>query len=137
MSKYKVKSLTASWNSTNFKVRSMPAGKPVTSDPVDVTTLDDVESRFIPGALTQNGEFTMVAQGLVEPPTLNVAADMTLTIVFNDGSADTSKTVSIPGCILKGIEPPAADATGERAANWSLTFQPGGSDPAAQTGSST
>lgn len=130
MAKYKVKSLTMTFNSVAYKVRSIPAGKGQSSDPVDVTTLDDVEERWIPGALTKNKEFQVVVQGLVEPPTLNTVADMTLTIVFNDGSTDTTKTVPIPNCILKDIDPPAADATGDRAANFTMTFQPGGSDPA-------
>lgn len=134
MSKYKVKSLTAAFGSTTILVRSMPAGNGQSSDPVDVTTLDDVENRFIPGALKNNKEFQLVAQGLTEPLVLNDVKTMTLTIVFNDGTADTSKTVTIPNCILKDIEPPAADATGDRGANWTLTFQPGGSDPVSGSG---
>ena len=137
MAKYKVKSLSMTWNSTTYKVRSMPAGKGQSSDPVDVTTLDDVESRFIPGALANNKEFQAVVQGLTEAPAINTQADMTLTIVYNDGSTDTSKTVTIPACILKDIDPPAADATGDRGANWTLTFQPGGSDPVSGTGNGT
>ena len=134
MSKYKVKSLTMTWNGVSYKVRSMPAGKGQSSDPVDVTTLDDVESRFIPGALANNKEFQAVVQGLTEAPAINTQSDMTLAIVFNDGSSDTSKSVTIPACILKDVDPPAADATGDRGANWTLTFQPGGSDPSSGTG---
>ena len=137
MSKYKVKSLTMTWNGVSYKVRSIPAGKGQSSDTVDVTTLDDVEARFIPGALVQNKEFQAVVQGLAEAPALNTQADMTLSIVFNDGSSDTSKSVTIPACILKEVDPPAADATGDRGANWTLTFQPGGSDPSSGTSSGT
>ena len=137
MAKYKVKSLSMTWNSTTYKVRSMPAGKGQSSDPVDVTTLDDVESRFIPGALANNKEFQVVVQGITEAPTLNTQSEMSLAIVYNDGTTDTSKTVTIPACILKDIDPPAADATGDRGANWTLTFQPGGSDPSSGTSSGT
>jgi hypothetical protein len=130
MAKYKVKSLTMKFGETEYKVRSIPAGKGQACEPVDVTCLDDTESQFIPGALVNNKEFQAVVQGLSEAPEINKVADVSLTIVFNDGKADVSKEVEIPNCILKDIDPPAADATGDRAANWTLTFQPGGSTAA-------
>ena len=136
MAKYKVKSLTMKFGETEYKVRSIPAGKGRTCEPVDVTCLDDTESQFIPGALVNNKEFQAVVQGLAEAPEINKVADVSLTIVFNDGKEDVSKEVEIPNCILKDIDPPAADATGDRAANWTLTFQPGGST-AAQTEAQT
>ena len=130
MAKYKIKSETMTWGGTAYKVRRIPAGKGRSSDPVDVTTLDDVEERFIPGALIKNKEFQVVAQGLTEDPTINTVADVVLNIVFNDGSNDVSKTVTIPNCILKDFDPPNPEASGERAAEYTLIFQPGGSDPA-------
>lgn len=130
MAKYKVKSLTMTFGETEYKVRSIPAGKGQSCDPVDVTCLDDTESQFIPGALVNNKEFQAVVQGLAEAPEINEVADVSLTIVFNDGTQDVTKEVEIPNCILKDIDPPAADATGDRAANWTLTFQPGGSTAA-------
>ena len=136
MAKYKVKSLTMKFGETEYKVRSIPAGKGRTCEPVDVTCLDDTESQFIPGALVNNKEFQAVVQGIAEAPEINKVADVALTIVFNDGKEDVKKEVEIPNCILKDIDPPAADATGDRAANWTLTFQPGGST-AAQTEAQT
>ena len=136
MAKYKVKSLTMKFGETEYKVRSIPAGKGRTCEPVDVTCLDDTESQFIPGALVNNKEFQAVVQGLAEAPEINKVADVSLTIVFNDGKEDVTQEVEIPNCILKDIDPPAADATGDRAANWTLTFQPGGST-AAQTEAQT
>ena len=126
MAKYKVKSLTMKFGETEYKVRSIPAGQGRTCEPVDVTCLDDTESQFIPGALVNNKEFQAVVQGLAEAPEINKVADVSLTIVFNDGKEDVTQEVEIPNCILKDIDPPAADATGDRAANWTLTFQPGG-----------
>lgn len=133
MAKYKVKSLKMKFGETEYKVRSIPAGKGRTCEPVDVTCLDDTESQFIPGALVNNKEFQAVVQGLADAPEINKVANVSLTIVLNDGTEDVTKEVEIPNCILKDIDPPAADATGDRAANWTLTFQPGGS-PAAQAG---
>lgn len=131
MAKYKVKSLTMTFGGTTYKVRSIPAGRGATCEPVDVTCLDDSESKFIPGALVNNKEFQAVCQGLVEAPEINTVGDVALSITFNDGTTDSVKEVTIPNCILKDVDPPAADATGDRAANWTLTFQPGGETDAA------
>jgi hypothetical protein len=126
MAKYKVKSLTMKFNEVEYKVRSIPAGKGQTCEPVDVTCLDDTESQFIPGALVSNKEIQAVVQGVTESPEINACGTLKLEIVYNDGREDVSKSLEIPNCILKDIDPPAADATGDRAANWTLTFQPGG-----------
>lgn len=124
MSKYKVQSLTASFNSVTYKVRSVPAGKTQNSDPVDVTTLDDTESTFLPGALVNDEPFDMVVQGLTDAPTVNVVSTLVLTVKYNDGSEDVSKSVTYENIILKGVTPPNPEASGERAANWTLHFQP-------------
>lgn len=124
MEKYKVQSLTATFNGVTYKVRSVPAGKTQNSDPVDVTTLDDTASMFLPGALVNDEPFDMVVQGLTAAPTCNVVDDLDLTIKFNDGATDTSRTVTYENIILKGVTPPNPEASGERAANWTLHFQP-------------
>lgn len=124
MAKYKVQSLTATFNSVTYQVRSVPAGKTQNSDPVDVTTLDDTASTFLPGALINDEPFDMVVQGLTTPPTCNVVDDLELTIKFCDGANNVSSTVTHENVILKGVTPPNPEATGERAANWTLHFQP-------------
>ena len=124
MAKYKVQSLTATFNGATYKVRSVPAGKTQNSDPVDVTTLDDTESTFLPGALVNDEPFDMVVQGITEAPAINTVSNLTLTVTYNDGNTDSAKTVTLSNVILKGATPPNPDATGDRAANWTLHFQP-------------
>lgn len=129
MAKYKIQSLTATFNSATYKVRSVPAGKTQNSDPVDVTTLDDEASTFLPGALVNDEPFDMVVQGITEAPAINTVGDLTLTVAYNDGKTDTSKTVTLSNVILKGATPPNPEANGERAANWTLHFQPNCASP--------
>ena len=129
MAKYKIQSLTATFNSATYKVRSVPAGKTQNSDPVDVTTLDDGASTFLPGALVNDEPFDMVVQGITEAPAINTVGDLTLTVAYNDGKTDTQKTVTLSNVILKGATPPNPEANGERAANWTLHFQPNCASP--------
>lgn len=134
MAKYKVKSLSMTFGGTSYKVRTIPAGQQQSSEPVDVTTLDDTEMRYIPGALISHKEFEAVVQGVTEPPAINTVGDVVLSITYNDGSAtDTSKTVTIPNCILFDVDAPAGDATGDRAANWTFHFRPSGGTAASPT----
>lgn len=129
MAKYKIQSLTATFNSATYKVRSVPAGKTQNSDPVDVTTLDDGASTFLPGALVNDEPFDMVVQGITEAPAINTVGELTLTVAYNDGKTDTPKTVTLSNVILKGATPPNPEANGERAANWTLHFQPNSASP--------
>lgn len=134
MAKYKVQSATATFGGTAMKVKKIPVGRGQSSDPVDVTCLDETEEMFLPGALIKNKEFQVIAQGITEAPAINTVGDIVITANFNDGSTTTEKTVTIPNCILKDVEPPEPEAGGDRAANWTLTFQPGGD---VSTGSSS
>jgi hypothetical protein len=136
MAKYKIKSLTMTFGGTTYKTRKIPAGKQQSSEPVDVTTLDDTEFCYIPGALISHKPFDAVVQGITEQPTINTVGDVVLSITFNDGSAtDTSKTVTIPNCILFDADAPDGDATGNRAADWTFHFRPAGGAAASNSGS--
>ena len=95
MAKYQVKSVTATFGGTAFKVVQAPSAQPQTSDPTDVTCLDDTAKQFIKGALLNNDTFDLVVQGLNEPPTVNTVGALTLTVNYCDGSTDTSKTVTV------------------------------------------
>ena len=132
MAKYKAQKVTMKFGSATYKVTKIPTAKGVSSDPVDVTCLDDEEEKFLPGALVKNKEFQAVVQGVTEAPDVNTVGDVEIEATYNDGATDTKKTVTIPNCILKDIAPPEPEAGGDRAANWTLTFQPGG---APETGS--
>ena len=126
MAKYKVQSVTATFGTTALLVKSCPAGDGKQSDPVDVTTLDDTETKYLPGALVNSKEITLTCQGLTEAPAINTVADLVITAKFNDGNSDTEKKVTVAKCILKEATPPAAEAGGDRSATWDLVFQPGG-----------
>ena len=132
MAKYQVKSVTATFGSTAFKVVQAPSAQPQSSDPTDVTCLDDTGKQFIKGALLNNETFDLVVQGINEAPEVNTVETLTLSVVYCDGSTDTTKSVAIGKCILQNVQPPNPEAGGDRAANWTLTFQPG-----AVTGSGT
>lgn len=134
MAKYQVKSVTATFGSTAFKVVQAPSAQPQSSDPTDVTCLDDTGKQFIKGALLNNDTFDLVVQGLNEPPTVNTVGTLTLTVVYCDGATDTTKSVEIGNCILQNVQPPNPEAGGDRAANWTLTFQPGAVTGSAQSG---
>lgn len=125
MAKYQVKSVTATFGSTSFKVVQAPSAQPQSSDPTDVTCLDDTAKQFIKGALLNNDTFDLVVQGLTEAPTINTVGALTLSVAYCNGSSDTTKTVAIGDCILQNVQPPNPEAGGDRAANWTLTFQPG------------
>ena len=136
MAKYKVKSVTMTFGGINYKVRTIPAGKQQSSEPVDVTTLDDTELRYIPGALVSHKEFEAVVQGVTEQPEINTVGDVVLAIKYNDGSSnDADKQVTIPNCILFAVDAPNGDATGDRAANWTFHFKPSGGEAASNSGS--
>ncbi len=124
--RYAVKSLKATFGTSAFACRTAPAGDGVSCDPTDVTCLTDAEEIYIPGAITKHDEITLKVNGLTEAPELNKVADLTLEITFNDGNTDSSKTVTIANCILKAVKPSSIDAGGDRAADFELTFQPGG-----------
>lgn len=131
MAKYQVKSVTATFGSTTFKVVQAPSAQPQSSDPTDVTCLDDTGKQFIKGAILNNDTFDLVAQGLNEPPAVNTTGSLSLAVVYCDGTNDVSKTVAIGDCILTNVQPPNPEAGGDRAANFTLTFQPGAVAPAA------
>ncbi|MBQ6007315.1 MAG: hypothetical protein IJL17_02165 [Kiritimatiellae bacterium] len=131
MAKYQVKSVTATFGSTAFKVVQAPSAQPQSSDPTDVTCLDDTAKQFIKGALLNNDTIDLVVQGINEAPVVNTVGSLMLTVVYCDGTNDVSKTVTIGDCILQNAQPPNPEAGGDRAANWTLTFQPGAVAPTA------
>ena len=128
MAKYKIQKLELKFGETAIKVTQAPAARPQSCDPVDVTCLDENEEQFIPGAVVKNGVIQVIAQGLTEPLKLNSIGNIEIKVIYSDGSSETpiEKTVAIPNCILKEITPPDPAANGDRAANWTLVFQPGG-----------
>ena len=135
--KYQIKGLTLSFNGTDLGAVQAPSAQPQSSDPTDVTCLDDTMKKFIPGALLNNDTFDVVVQGLNAAPAVNTVGDVVITPTYSDGTNTSGTAVSIANCILKNVQPPDPEAGGDRAANWTLTFQPGGLKPAAASGGNT
>ncbi len=131
--KYQLKSLTLSFNGTDLGAVQAPSAQPQTSDATDVTCLNDTAKKFIKGALLNNDSFEVTVQGLAAAPTVNTVGDLVITPSYCDGTNDTGSAVTISNCILTGVQPPNPEAGGDRAANWTLTFQPGGLKPSATT----
>ena len=132
--KYQLKSLTLSFNSVDLGAVQAPSAQPQSSDPTDVTCLDDVAKQFIAGALLNNDQFDVTVQGLAAAPTINTVGSLVLTPTYTDGTNDSGTAVTITNCILVKVDPPNPEAGGDRAANWVLTFQPGGLKPSAVGG---
>lgn len=135
--KYQLRGLTLSFNSVEMGAVQAPSAQPQTSDATDVTCLDDTAKQYIKGALLNNDTFEVVVQGLSAAPTVNTVGDVVLTPSYCDGTNSTGSAVTITKCILVGVQPPNPEAGGDRAANWTLTFQPGGVAPAASGGGNT
>lgn len=138
MSRYKVKSVTMSFAGTDYEVPQAPAGKPQACDPTDVTCLSDTEKKFLPGAVLNNDTIEVVVQGIKisSAPTINTIGALTFSVTYDDGAATPSpETVDCGDCILTNIAPPNPEAGGDRAGNWTLTFQPGSAAAAANSSS--
>jgi len=135
--KYQVKGATLSFNGTDLGAVQVPTAQPQSSDATDVTCLDDTAKQFIKGALLNNDTFDVVVQGLSAAPTVNTVGDVVITPTYCDGTNTSGAAVTIPKCILTNVQPPNPEAGGDRAANWTLTFQPGGVAPAASGGTTT
>ncbi len=125
MARYQVKSVKVTFDNVEYAVPQAPAAQPQSSDPTDVTCLEDTAKQFIKGALLNNDTFDVVVQGVDTAPVVNTVGAVTLAVVYCNGSADVTKSVSIGDCILQNVQPPNPEAGGDRAANWTLTFQPG------------
>lgn len=125
MARYQVKSVKVTFNNVAYSVPQAPSAQPQSSDPTDVTCLEDTAKQFIKGALLNNDTFDIVVQGVNEAPVVNTVGELSIEAVYCNGSADVTKTVTVGDCILQNVQPPNPEAGGDRAANWTLTFQPG------------
>lgn len=137
MARYQVKSVKVTFNSVEYEVPQAPSAQPQSSDPTDVTCLSDTAKQFIKGALLNNDTFDVVVQGVTEPPAVNTVGALSIVTVFCNGSADVTKTFPVGDCILQNVQPPDPEAGGDRAANWTFTFQPGAVTASAPAQSNT
>lgn len=137
MARYQVKSVKITFAGTEYEVPQAPSAQPQSSDSTEVTCLSDTAKQFIKGALLNNDTFDVVVQGVTEPPVVNTVGALSIATVFCNGSADVTKTFPVGDCILQNVQPPDPEAGGDRAANWTFTFQPGAVTASAQAQSNT
>ena len=136
--RYHVKSATLSFNSTSYEMASGPAAKGQTKEPVDVTSLADSIKQFIPGALTEDDEFTVTLydKGTGMPTVASAPAALTISVTLSNGvDADVTASVAYNKAIVAKVAPPNHDGSGDRKATVDVTFRPDGS--VAAQGSST
>lgn len=112
-----IASATLTFGADNFKVKSIPGGKPQSAEPVDVTCCDDSKKQFVPGALVVNGEIAVTVAGNVAPA-LN--AEKSLKISLGGVIVDCGMAVA------RSVEPSTLEADNARERTWSVTFQPTG-----------
>lgn len=117
-----IASATLTFDSTTYKLKSLPAGKPQTAEAVDVTCCDDSRKQFAPGAIVVNEDISTTIAG-DDPPTENTKAALSLTL--------DSTTVSIGDAVVKSVTPSTIEAGGGRELTWDVVFTPCGSAPSA------
>ena len=130
VSRYAVKSATLSFGSTSFEMASGPAMKAQTKEAVDVTALTDSVKQFIPGALTEDDEFTVTVyqKGSGDITVGDTPAALTIAVTLENGSGtDATATVSYAKAIVTKVAPSSIDASGNRKATYDVTFRPDGS----------
>lgn len=130
VSRYAVKSATLTFGSTAFEMASGPAAKSQTREAVDVTALTDQVKQFIPGALTENDEFTVTLydKGTGMPSVGDSPAALSIAVTLSNGQAtDVTATVAYPKAIVTKVAAPNQDASGDRKATVDVTFRPDGS----------
>lgn len=133
LARYHVKSATLTFNSTTFEMASGPAAKGQTREAVDVTALADSFKRFIPGALTEDDEFTvsLYDKGTGMPAVSATPAALTISVTLGNGiDSDVTEAVSYSKVIVTKVAPPSQDGSGDRKATVDVTFKPDGSQPA-------
>lgn len=115
-----ISTATITFGSTEYKLKSIPAGRPQSCEAIDVTCLDDGKKQFVPGALKVNGEISAIIAGPTAPAENTKAA---LTIALGASEVDCGDAV------VKSIEPATIEVGGNREQTWTVVFQPCGGDP--------
>lgn len=130
VSRYAVKAATLTFGSTSFEMATGPAMKAQTKEAVEVTALTDGVKQFIPGALTEDDEFTVTVyqKGSGDITVGDTPAALTIAVTLENGSGtDATATVSYAKAIVTKVSPPSIDASGDRKAVYDVTFRPDGS----------
>lgn len=127
--RYHVKSSTLTFASKSFDMANGPAAKGQTRDAVEVTSLADQFKQFIPGALTEDDEFTVTLydKGTGMPSVADAPAALSIAVVLSNGTdEDVSASVEYLKAIVTKVAPPNHEGSGDRKATIDVTFKPNG-----------
>ena len=135
--RYHVKTAILTFGSNTFEMATGPAAKGQSREPTEVTALSDTKKQFIPGALTEDDEFTvsLYDKGSSMPAVGDAPAALTIVAKLSNGvDADVTETISYNKAIVSKVAPPNHDGNGDRKATVDVTFRPDGSEAAAGSG---
>ena len=131
MARFHIKSATLTFGGNPYEMASGPAasGKDQTRDAVEVTALSDTFKQFIPGALTEDNEFTvsLYDKGTGMPTVNDAPAALTIAVVLSNGvDNDVPANIASTKAIVTKVAPPSQDGGGDRKATVDVTFRPTG-----------
>lgn len=138
--RYHVKTAILTFGSNTFEMETGPAAKGQSKEPTEVTALSDTKKQFIPGALTEDDEFTVTLydKGSSMPAVSDAPAALTIVATLSNGvDADVTETISYNKAIVAKVAPPNHEGSGDRKATVDVTFRPDGSEAAAGGGTGT
>lgn len=137
--RYHVKTATMTFGSTPYEMASGPHAKGQTKEALDVTSLADVFKQFIPGALTEDDEFTVTIYDkgpTARPKVSDAPAALAFSVALSNGEdADVAANFSYVKAIVTKVSPPSHEGNGERKATIDVTFRPTGQQPTTGGGS--
>jgi len=128
--RYHVKSAVLTLGSTAYEMATGPTAKSQTREPVEVTALSDQIKQFIPGALTEDDEFTttLYDKGSGMPSVSDAPASLTIVVTLSNGvGSDVSETIAYNKVIVSKVAAPNQEGSGDRKATVDVTFRPDGS----------
>lgn len=133
--RYHVKTATMTFGSTPYEMATGPHAKGQTKEALDVTSLADVFKQFIPGALTEDDEFTVTIYDKgpdARPKVSDEPATLAFKVALSNGDgSDVAADFSYVKAIVTKVSPPSHEGNGERKATIDVTFRPNGEQAAA------
>lgn len=127
-SRYGVKTSTLKFGEKTYEMSAGPAGKSVTREAIEVTSLEDTVKQFIRGSLKEIDEFTVTLfQGSADITEDAAPAVLQLDVVLENGEdEDIQTSVVIGSAAVTKVTYPNHEGSGDRKATYDVTFRPTG-----------
>lgn len=124
----KVATATVKYGNATIEVYSVPGGKSETREALEITTVSDTVKKFMPGALTEEDEFTLSLKDKGEgmPSVSDEPKALEITVTLSGGATDKTVTVSYSKVIVTKVVPGTVEGSGDRKATLDVTFRPTG-----------